>query len=138
MIIGFALANVAIFAVAGLILLNKTQSPPTIQGVLLPDARELPPFSLLNHKNRPFDNKDLLGQWHLVSYGFTTCPDICPTTLAQLAQLDTLLKDSGDSLQVIFYSVDHRRDTADQLAKYMPFFHPDFIGLTQKIGHEQN
>ena len=134
MIVGFALANIAIFVVAGLVLLNRPQLPPTIQGVLLPDARELPPFSLLNHANQSFSNKDLLGQWHLVSYGFTTCPDICPTTLAQLAQLDALLKDSGNNLQVLFYSVDHQRDTVDQLANYMPFFSPKFVGLTHTDG----
>ena len=130
MIVGFALANIAILAVAGLILLNKPQSPPSIQGVLLPDAREIPPFSLRDHNNQPFSNKDITGQWHLVSYGFSTCPDICPTTLAQLAQLDTLLKESGIKLQVLFYSVDHQRDTVEQLANYIPFFHPDFLGLT--------
>jgi protein SCO1/2 len=130
MIVGFALANVAIMLVAALVLLNRPQLPPTIQGVLLPDAREIPPFSLRDHNNRLFSNKDITGQWHLVSYGFTTCPDICPTTLAQLAQLEVLLKDGDINLQVVFYSVDHQRDTVEQLAKYMPFFHPDFLGLT--------
>ena len=130
MVVGFALANTAIFVVAALVLLNKPKSPPVIQGVFLPEAKIIQPFSLLNQHNRAFSNEDLLGQWHLVSYGFTTCPDICPTTLAQLAQLDTLLTESGDKLRILFYSVDHKRDTVAQLASYMPFFHPDFIGLT--------
>ncbi len=130
MIVGFVLANTAIFVVAGFVLLNKPDSPPAIQGVFLPEAQNIPPFSLLNQHNRAFSNKDLLGQWQLVSYGFTTCPDICPTTLAQLARLDALLKESGDELRILFYSVDHQRDTVTQLASYMPFFHPDFIGLT--------
>ncbi len=131
---GFVLANVAIIFAAGLFLLSRPLPPPTIQGVLLLDARELPPFILLDQHNRPFSNKDLLGEWHLISYGFTTCPDICPTTLAQLAQLSSRLKESGYTLQIVFYSVDHKRDTPSQLASYMPFFHSDFIGLTHLDG----
>ena len=134
MIAGFALANIAIFAVAGFVLLNRPVSPPTIQGVLLPEARDLPPFSLLDHHNRTFSNADLLGQWHLVSYGFTTCPDICPTTLATLAQLNDRLAGNNDELRILFYSVDHQRDSPEQLASYMPFFHPEFIGLTHLDG----
>ncbi len=130
MIAGFVLANAAILLVAGLVLLNRPASPPSIQGVLLPDARDIPPFSLLDQYNRSFTNKDLLGQWHLISYGFTTCPDICPTTLSQLAQLNTLLKKDGEQLGILFYSVDHARDTPAILATYMPFFDPAFIGLT--------
>lgn len=130
MMVGFVLANTAIFVVATLVLLNKPEPPPTIQGVFLSEAQSILPFSLLNQHNRTFSNRDLLGQWHLVSYGFTTCPDICPTTLAQLAQLNALIKKNGDELRILFYSVDHQRDTVAQLASYMPFFHPDFIGLT--------
>ena len=91
MIIGFVLANTAIIAVASLVLFNQPQSPPAIQGVLLLEARDLPPFRLLDHHNQDFSNRDLLGAWHLISYGFTTCPDVCPTTLAQLAQVKALL-----------------------------------------------
>lgn len=130
MIIGFVLANTAIIAVAGLVLLNKPASPPSIQGVVLLQARDLPPFRLLDHHNRDFSNRDLLGAWHLISYGFTTCPDVCPTTLAQLAQVKALLNENGDDLPILFYTVDHRRDTVGQLASYMPFFHAEFIGLT--------
>jgi len=130
MITGFVLANTAIVVIIALVLLNKPESPPVIQGVVLPDAQSIPKFSLLDHHNQPFGNADLLGQWHLISYGFTTCPDVCPTTLAQLAQLKELLKQSGDELNILFYTVDHRRDTVTQLAAYMPFFHPEFTGLT--------
>jgi protein SCO1/2 len=130
MLRGFVLANAAIIAIAALVILNKPESPPVIQGVVLPDAHALPAFSLLDHHNQPFGNADLLGQWHLISYGFTTCPDVCPTTLTQLARVKELLKESGDELEILFYTVDHRRDTVTQLATYMPFFHPEFTGLT--------
>ena len=83
-LLGFLLANAAIAVVAGLLIYNRPDSPPLIQGVLLPDARELRSFSLYDHHNQTFSNADLQGRWHLVSYGFTTCPDICPTTLSEL------------------------------------------------------
>jgi protein SCO1/2 len=101
--------------------------------VLLPNARKLPDFALLDHNHNVFSNKDLVGAWHLVSYGFTTCPDICPTTLSELAWLSRSLRAEGfDDLRVLFYTVDHRRDTSAQLASYLPFFDASFIGLTHE------
>lgn len=131
MLVGFGLANLAIIIVAAAVLLNRPATPPQIQGVLLPQARDLQPFSLLDHHNQSFSNSNLVGRWHLVSYGFTTCPDICPTTLSQMTQVAQKLKENGhNELGFLFYSVDHRRDTVSQLASYVPFFHPQFIGLT--------
>lgn len=130
MIAGFVFANIAIIATVALVIFNKPPSLPVIQGVVLPVARDIPPFVLLDHHNRTFSNKDLIGTWHLVSYGYTTCPDVCPTTLAELADLENQLNEQGDSLPVLFYSIDHNRDTVAQLASYVPFFHPGFIGLT--------
>jgi protein SCO1/2 len=132
MLAGFIAANAIIAIVAVLVLLNRPAAPPLIQGVLLPEGRELAAFSLLDHHNRSFTNSELTGRWHLVSYGFTTCPDICPTTLSQLSVVAAALEqqDADDDLRVLFYTVDHRRDTVGQMASYVPFFHPDFVGLT--------
>jgi len=131
LVLGFALANLALIAIAVLVWTNRPATPPLIQGVLLPEGRELAPFSLIDHRNQPFANSDLLGQWHLVSYGFTSCPDVCPTTLAVLADVTEQLEaNETEALSVLFYTVDHRRDTATQLASYMPFFNDEFIGLT--------
>ena len=131
MLVGFALANVAILAIAAALHVTREPPPPVFQGVLLDQGRSLAPFSLLDHNGDPFTNSDLQGRWHLVSYGFTTCPDVCPTTLSTLSTLATRLGERGrDDLKVLFYSVDHRRDTVHQMAAYVPFFHPDFLGLT--------
>jgi protein SCO1/2 len=131
MLAGFVCANLAIAAVAAIVLFNRPATPPLIQGVLLPEGRELQAFSLVDHHNNVFTRAELKGRWHLVSYGFTTCPDICPTTLSQLAIVaDELDKQGRDDLVFVFYSVDHRRDTVSQMASYVPFFHTDFIGLT--------
>ena len=131
MLVGFLLANIAIVTVAAIVFLNRPATPPLIQGVLLPQSRALQDFSLLDHNNEIFTNENLKGRWHLVSYGFTTCPDICPTTLSQLSIVATTLeKKNGGDIGYLFYTVDHRRDTVSQMASYVPFFHPEFIGLT--------
>ena len=131
LILGFALANLALVIIAAAVWLNKPASPPQIQGVLLQESKPLADFSLLDYNNRRFGNAELLGQWHLVSYGFTNCPDVCPTTLSTLAGVTRQFEAEGlVPPRILFYSVDHRRDTVSQLASYMPFFHEKFIGLT--------
>ena len=138
MLVGFLSANIAIVAVAAIVLLNRPAAPPHIQGVLLPQARALPEFQLLDHHNREFTRSDLQGRWHLVTYGFTTCPDICPTTLTHLASAKRALQKQGyPDLQVLFYTVDPARDTVTQLSSYVPYFDPDFIGLTHQQGSDQ-
>jgi len=131
MLAGFLLVNTALVVIALLVINSRAPTPPLIQGVLLAEGRALQPFSLINHHNESFDNSNLLGNWHLVSYGFTTCPDICPTTLSQLVVVTrALAKEPGMRPDILFYSVDHRRDTVQQMASYVPFFDPTFIGLT--------
>jgi protein SCO1/2 len=74
---------------------------------------------------------ELKDKWSLLFFGYTFCPDICPTTLAQLRQIKSELpKDSVDKLQVILVSVDPARDTPQQLKQYLGYFDPDFKGLT--------
>lgn len=130
MLFGFVLANIAIIAVASAVYITRPPSPPQIQGVLLSEANPLPGFRLLDQNGDTFTNRNLLGRWHLVSYGFTTCPDICPTTLSEVSTAVAQLGDGADDLRVLFYTVDHRRDTVSQLAGYLPFFNEEFLGLT--------
>ncbi len=68
----------------------------------------------------------------MMFFGYTNCPDFCPTTMATLAALDKRLRSSRAPVrpQVIFMSVDAKRDTPAQLAKYVPYFDPDFVGVT--------
>jgi protein SCO1/2 len=73
--------------------------------------------------------KDFRGNLVLVFFGFTHCPDVCPTTLAKAAHVKKELGKDGDKLQVLFVTVDPERDTPEILAKYVPAFHPSFIGL---------
>jgi protein SCO1/2 len=101
-------------------------------GTLLTPSRAMPDFSLIDQKGRPFGAADLRGRWSLLFFGYTNCPDFCPTTLTTLAAMEKSLAAAKAAVlpQVVFVSVDAKRDTPAQLAKYVPYFDPDFIGLT--------
>lgn len=95
-------------------------------------ARALPEFELTDHRNRKFTRDSLAGKWSLLFFGFTHCPDICPTTLQTLKQMVEAIGDPQveDAVQVVFVSVDPERDTPKILADYVTYFDPDFIGAT--------
>ena len=88
-------------------------------------------FELLDHRGKPFSRAQLLGRWTLVFFGFTHCPDICPTTMVELADLKLqLVNTEAEATQVVMVSVDPARDTPERLSEYVPYFHPDFFGVT--------
>jgi protein SCO1/2 len=88
-------------------------------------------FSLVDHHGEPFTRASLTNHWTLIFFGFTHCPDICPTTMAELAELKAQLADTEASdARVVMLSVDPARDTTDRLAEYVPYFHADFLGVT--------
>ncbi len=101
-------------------------------GTYLSPSRALPDFSLIDEHGRAFGPAELKGSWSMLFFGYTNCPDLCPTTLTTLAALEKRLRAGGAPLRprVIFISVDAKRDTPAQLAKYVPYFDPEFIGLT--------
>lgn len=114
------------------------QGKGTLEGVtatVLPEARALPDFLLEDHHGKAFTNESLRGKWSFVFFGYTHCPDVCPTTLALLNQVDEKLKKAKDIVlpQTIFISVDPERDTMEQLAEYVPYFNPEFIGVRGSI-----
>lgn len=99
-------------------------------GITLDEPRRLPDFDLLDHHAGPFTRAALDGRWTLLFAGFTHCPDICPTTLATLAELDSRLQDAGKDVQVVFLSLDPERDDPARLAPYVEHFNPHFLGAT--------
>jgi protein SCO1 len=109
-------------------------SSPQIElatGTYLAPARAVPDFSLIDQHGAPFGPRNLDGHWSLMFFGYTNCPDFCPATLAMLATMEkNLLAQRQVRPQVVFVSVDARRDTPQQLAKYVPYFDPSFIGVT--------
>ena len=120
------------FLAVGRIWLSVSKELPLINGVIIPNSNPLKDFVVLNHRNQKFSNQDLIGRWHILSYGYTNCPDVCPMTLTVLAQLSQHLKSDNESsdLSILFYTIDHQRDTVERLEKYLPFFDNNFLGLT--------
>lgn len=99
--------------------------------MLLDKPRQFSDFELVSHQGAPFTRESLEGKWTLIFFGFTHCPDICPTTLATLDRLVKVLDDKEKaSIQVVMLSVDPERDTPEKLAAYVPYFNPDFVGVT--------
>ena len=86
-------------------------------------------LNLTDHNGRPRTLADFRGKVVTVFFGFTHCPDVCPTTLVEMAQVMKELGADADQLQVLFVTVDPERDTQKLLAQYVPSFHPGFIGL---------
>ena len=85
-------------------------------------------FSLTDHRNQKFSLSDHPGKVILLNFGFTNCPDICPTTLGILGEVLDLVGDTR--VEALFITVDPSRDTAEKLGAYIPFFHDRIVGLT--------
>jgi len=96
---------------------------------LFPDPKPLTAFALTDDKNRVFDLASLKGKWSFLFFGFTHCPDVCPTTLVEMAQVVKELGTDGSRVQVLFVTVDPERDTQQVLKRYVPSFNPAFLGL---------
>jgi protein SCO1/2 len=98
---------------------------------LMDPPREFGDFALIDHRGAPFTPDAFKGRWTLVFFGFTNCPDVCPTTMAFLSQfIDELEGTEAEDTAVVMVSVDPARDTVEQLASYVPYFNPDFTGVT--------
>ena len=95
-----------------------------------PKGRDIGSFSLVNQDGKPVGKSTLLGHWTLMYFGYTYCPDVCPTTLSTIARG---IKDLKKKPKVIMVSVDPDRDTPQKLKQYLASFDPDFIGYTGKF-----
>jgi protein SCO1/2 len=117
---------------ASLLWRHRMQAVDLTTGTFIMPSRALPDFRLIDQQGRPFGSANLRSHWSMLFFGYTNCPDLCPTTLTTLAAMQKRLRSAKASVlpQVIFVSVDAKRDTPAQLAKYVPYFDPGFIGLT--------
>lgn len=135
-----ALAATAIVAIAAGMLLSRailqrgadSQQPALATATLLTPPRPLPDVTFIDHEGKAFGGDRLRGRWSLLFFGFTSCPDVCPATLAILAQSEKALSDlpAAQRPQIILVSVDPQRDTPAQLSAYVKFFSPSFTGIT--------
>ncbi|CAM3803075.1 hypothetical protein D3C81_575140 [compost metagenome] len=106
--------------------------------ILLPQSRTVPAVEMTDEQGQPVVMDELKGKWSLLFFGYTFCPDICPTTLAQLRQVKSELpKEAVDRLQVVLVSVDPNRDTPAQLKQYLGYFDKDFRGVTGSLENIQ-
>ena len=102
------------------------------QGVfVLPRPREISPIELQTHTGEAFTLADLQGRWTFAFFGFTNCPDICPTSMAVMGQARRALGE--DAFQGLLVTVDPERDTPEALAAYATTFAPDFLGVTGEL-----
>ena len=120
-----AIAGVAIFSALEMYLGNGSK---TVRYSGEADIRS--ELSLTDHTGQEVTQADYSDRWQLVFFGFTNCPDICPTTLAYMSSVLDLLGDDADQVAPIFITVDPERDTVPVMAEYVSVFHPRLIGLT--------
>jgi protein SCO1/2 len=105
-------------------------APELATGTLLPSPRPLAPFSLTNQDGATMTADSLRGHWTFVAFGFTSCPDVCPTTMANLAALSDRLAEREAAAEFLFVSVDPERNTPEGIGQYVRYFNPSFLGAT--------
>ena len=118
---------------AGVLLALRMQTPDEPQyAFILPAPDPVPEFSLVDQHGKPADQTVFEGQWDLVFFGFTHCPDICPMTLQVLATAKTALEERGQSPlpRIVLVSVDPERDTPEIMGKYVDYFGDGNLGIT--------
>lgn len=103
---------------------------PELQALLLPQPRPLTDFELADHRNAPFGREQLLGHWTMLFFGYTHCPDICPTTMLTLKQAGReLVQSGGMNPRMVLISVDPLRDDSISLGRYVGHFGEEFLGV---------
>ena len=120
---------------ARLLVPGKVAPPQLEQATVFPAPRALPTLDLVDQDGKPLPPRFFDGHWTLVFFGFTQCPDICPTTLATLAQASKQLGDlpAGSRPRMLLVSVDPERDPPSILAPYVRFFDPAFLAATGSL-----
>lgn len=133
--VGIALASLIAGAALAVVAFGW-RSPPQLGGEAQIQGTALVggPFTLTDHTGARVTEKDFLGKYAVIFFGFTNCPDICPSGLQVLTAALNDIGDQAKLVRPIFVTLDPQRDTPEKLAQYLKSFHPNFIGLT---GSEQ-
>ncbi len=121
----------ALFALALLLVAcDKFSNKPVVfNNVDITGAEYARDFKLTDHTGKARTLADFKGKVVFLFFGFTQCPDVCPTTMAEMAAVMKALGPKAEQVQVLFMTVDPERDTQELLSQYVPAFHPSFIGL---------
>jgi protein SCO1/2 len=128
---------IAVFAMlagtwSALQLRDRTGHVDELAATRFPVARDISAFELVDHRGKPFNNASLQGAWSFLFFGYTHCPDVCPTTLSVLNSVAQQLGSDAGNVQFVFVTVDPERDTPGHLARFVSYFNSDFIGVTGK------
>lgn len=123
------IANSALLASASVLFVACSKEAIKLNGVDVTGADYAKDLALPDQNGQPRTLKDFAGKVVVVFFGFTQCPDFCPTTLSELVEVKKALGKDGDKLQVLFVTVDPERDTPELLKTYMANFDPAFLAL---------
>lgn len=131
--LGFVLLLALAVVIGGYSWMNREPArlvlPETMEGIIIQSPpNELPGFQMVDQDNRPITKENFVGKWSLLFFGYTHCPDVCPTTLGALNRLS--LEPDLPSTQFVFASVDPARDTPAVLKEFVHYFNQQFIGMT--------
>lgn len=109
---------------------SGTVDPSQFKGTLMPATIPASDFTLTNADGQEVQLSDFQDKIVLLYFGYTFCPDVCPSSLSDLKLVQNKLDESGEKIQVIMVTVDPERDTPEKIAEYVNHFHPTFIGLS--------
>jgi len=123
------IANYALLAGATCTFMACSPATPSFTAIDITGADYAKDFALTDHNGQARTLKDFQGKVVMMFFGYTQCPDVCPTSLAEMAEIKKLLGKDGDLLQALFVSVDPERDKPDMLKEYMAAFDPSFLAL---------
>ena len=115
--------------VASLCMLDGCGGSYQLHGTVLNDLKPAPNFTLTGYNGQTFRLSDQRGKVVLLFFGYTLCPDVCPTTLADIAAIKRKLGSDAAQVQVVFITIDPERDTQERLKRYVTTFDQTFIGL---------
>jgi protein SCO1/2 len=124
LVLGAFVAGLALFSAVIFIVTGRTPTP-----IAMPSAIG-GPFQLVDQNSKPITDQDLKGQPFLVFFGFTHCPDVCPTTLFEVSEVLRALGPEGSRVRALFVTVDPERDTPEKLKDYLTSFDPRVVGVT--------
>ncbi|CAG0953156.1 SCO1 protein [Rhodocyclaceae bacterium] len=118
-----------LFLITLALLLAGCDSRPQFVNTDISEAEYARDFALTDHNGKPRTMADFRGKAVVIFFGYTQCPDVCPTTMTGMAEALKLLGGDAAKVQVLFVTVDPERDTQQLLAQYVPVFNPSFLGL---------
>jgi protein SCO1/2 len=130
----YVIVALVALATGALLFATLSQNELPEYGLYYKEPRNINEFRLTDHQNQAFTKQQLKGKWSWVFFGYTSCPDVCPTTLQELNFVYDDLKAVSDDAQVLLISIDPQRDSVDVLSNYIQYFNKEFIALT--AGHE--